>query len=103
MPIQVVYEMEKHSLQEWMEVFSISEQEFNQLVFEGILYEFEANMFRNLYVGAIKFRQSIFYSIPKCFISGNIPHEKSLKYIISLTEKVLIRYNERIKRNKSII
>jgi len=100
--LHIISEGESFSLKEWCRKLSISDSEFDELLNCRIFLQVESNLFRNAYVGTIKLRKNLFYSLPKCFSIENNSDEKTVKQIVQLVEKSLLAYKKRVENSKAI-
>jgi hypothetical protein len=100
--LHIISEGESFSLKEWCRKLSVSDSEFDELLNCRIFLQVESNLFRNTFVGTIKLRKNLFYSLPKCFSIENNSDEKTVKQIIQLVEKSLLAYKKRVDNSKAI-
>lgn len=100
--LHIISEGQSFSLKEWCRKLSISDFEFDELLNCRIFLQVERNLFRNTFVGTIKLRKNLFYSLPKCFSIETNSDEKTVKQIVQLVEKSLLNYKKRVDNSKAI-
>lgn len=100
--LHIISEGESFSLKEWCRKLSITNPEFDELLNCRIFLQVDSDLFRNTFVGTIKLRKNLFYSLPKCFSIGNNSNESTLKQIVQLVEKSLLAYKKRVDNSKAI-
>jgi hypothetical protein len=100
--LYIISEGESLSLKEWCLKLRINDFEFDELLNRRIFFQIENNLFRNTFVGTIKLKNNLYYSLPKCFSLENNSDVNSLKLIIQLVEKSLLTYKDRIDKSKAI-
>lgn len=100
--LYIISEGESFSLKEWCRKLSITDSEFDELLNCRIFLQVESNLFRNTFVGTIKLRKNLFYSLPKCFSIENNSDKKTVKQIVQLVEKSLLAYKKRVDNSKAI-
>lgn len=100
--LHIISEGESFNLKEWCRKLRITNLEFDELLSCRIFLQTETDSYRNTFVGTIKLKKNLFYSLPKCFSIGNNSDEKTVKQIVQLVEKSLLAYKKRVDKSKAI-
>lgn len=100
--INIIFEGESFSSKEWCRKLCINNLEFNELLLNRIFKPKNSFLFSNTFVGTIKLKKNLFYSLPKCFELGTNPDEKTINQIVQLVEKSLLAYKKRVDKSKAI-
>lgn len=101
--LNIIFEGECFSSAEWCKILCINNSEFDELILGRIFKQIDFLLYRNTFVGTIKLKKDLFYSLPKCFSLGKNTDENSIKQIIHIVEKSLLTYKKRIDNSKAIL
>jgi hypothetical protein len=100
--LHIISEGESLSFKDWCRKLSITDLEFDELLSYRIFLQIESNLFRNTFVGTIKLKKNLFYSLPKCFSVGSNSDEKIVKQTVQVVERSLLNYKKRVDNSKAI-
>lgn len=101
--LNIIFEGESFSSKDWCIKLSINNSEFDELLLCRIFEPKNNVLYSNTFVGTIKLKKNLFYSLPKCFTLGNNPDENTVKQIVHLVEKSLLNYKKRVENSKAIV
>jgi hypothetical protein len=99
--LHIISEGEVFPSEAWCNKLNATISEFTELVNYGIFKQTNSG-YRNTFVGTIKLRKNIFYSLPKCFSIDDKSDKKTVQGIIQLVEKSLVSYKKRTEQTKAI-
>src|SRR5688500_12121553 len=87
---------------DWCDHLKIQIAEFNDLVNRNVFAEIDKGEYRNTFVGTIKTKSHLIYSLPKCFFIQSLTDDRILKNAIRLIERSLRLYKKRIENSRAI-